>query len=221
MDVILLERIEKLGAMGDVVSVKPGFARNYLIPQEKALRATKINLARFEAEREYLEQRNAENRDKAADEGKAIDGTQLVMIRRAGDTGQLYGSVSVRDIYEALMVKDISVNRNQIIVEKPIKTLGVHDVIIRLHAEVSVGITVNVARSEDEAERQAKGEDVIATQMAEERADAEEAAAERAEVAADMFEGAAPDDVAGDVAAGEGEDAPTSDTAAEEPKSDA
>lgn len=195
MEVILLERIEKLGAMGDVVSVKPGFARNFLIPQEKALRATKVNLARFEAEREYLEQRNAENRDRAVAEGKDIDGTALVMIRRAGDNGQLYGSVSVRDIYEALMVKGISVNRNQIVTEQPIKTLGVHDVSVRLHAEVAVGITVNVARSEDEAERQAKGEDVIATQQAEERADAQDAAAERAEIAAEMFEGAAPDGV--------------------------
>ena len=209
MDVILLERVEKLGNMGDVVSVKPGFARNFLIPQDKALRATKANKARFEAEREYLEQRNAENREKAAREGEDIRDTQLVMIRRAGDTGQLYGSVSVRDIYEALMVKDISVNRNQIIVDKPIKTLGIHDVNIRLHAEVSVPITVNVARSEDEAERQAKGEDVIATQLAEERADAEEAAQERAEIAAEMFEGAAPAEVTegGDVLA-EGESQP-------------
>ena len=197
MDVILLERVEKLGNMGDVVSVKPGFARNFLIPQEKALRATKANKIRFEAEREYLEQRNAENREKAVLDGKNINGTQLVMIRRAGDTGQLYGSVSVRDVYEALMLKDISVNRNQIIVENPIKTLGIHELHVRLHAEVSVPITVNVARSEDEAERQAKGEDVIATQMAEERADAEEAAAERAEIAAEMFEGGeAPDEVA-------------------------
>ncbi|MGB6228612.1 MAG: 50S ribosomal protein L9, partial [Litorimonas sp.] len=196
MDVILLERVEKLGNMGDVVSVKPGFARNFLIPQEKALRATKANKIRFEAEREYLEQRNAENRENAARDGASIDGTQVTMIRRAGDTGQLYGSVSVRDIYEALMLKDISVKRNQIIVDQPIKTLGIHEIQVRLHAEVSVPVTVNVARSEDEAERQAKGEDVIATQMAEERADAEEAAAERAEVAASLFEdGAAPDAV--------------------------
>lgn len=196
MEVILLERVEKLGAMGDVVNVKPGFARNFLIPQDKALRATKANKARFEAEREYLEQRNAENRERAGIEGKGIDGTQVTMIRRAGDTGQLYGSVSVRDVYEALMLKDISVKRNQIIIDKPIKTLGVHDLLIRLHAEVTVPITVNVARSEDEAERQAKGEDVVATQMAEERADANEAAQERAEVAAEMFDGDAPDAVA-------------------------
>lgn len=196
MDVILLERVEKLGNMGDVVSVKPGFARNFLIPQDKALRATQANRIRFEAEREYLEQRNAENAEKAAIDGKSISGTQITMIRRAGDTGQLYGSVSVRDIYESLMVKEISAKRNQIIIEQPIKTLGVHDVLIRLHAEVSVPITVNVARSEDEAERQAKGEDVIATQMAEERADANEAATERAEIAAEMFEGDAPETVA-------------------------
>ena len=216
MDVILLERIEKLGAMGDVVKVKPGFARNFLIPQEKALRATKANLARFEAERDYLEQRNAENRAQAEDDGKAIDGADIVMIRRAGDTGQLYGSVSIRDIYEALMVKSISVKRNQIIIEKPIKALGVHPVTIRLHPEVSVGITVNVARSEDEAERQAKGEDVIATQMAAEKADAEEAAAERAEIAAEMFEeGAAPTEITGD----EPEEAPASEN--EAPATDA
>ena len=202
MDVILLERVEKLGNMGDVVSVKPGFARNFLIPQEKALRATKANKIRFEAEREYLEQRNAENREKAARDGKDIDGEQVVMIRRAGDTGQLYGSVSVRDIYEALQQKKISVKRNQIIIDQPIKTLGVHDVNVRLHAEVSVPITVNVARSEDEAERQAKGEDVIATQMAEDKAEAEESAAERAENAAAMFEdGTAPDEIVAEGAA--------------------
>ncbi len=205
MDVILLERVEKLGEMGDVVSVKPGFARNFLIPQDKALRATKANKIRFEAEREYLEQRNAENREKASRDGEDIKDTQIVTIRRAGDTGQLYGSVSVRDIYEALMVKDISVNRNQIIVEQPIKTLGIHDVMIRLHAEVSVPITVNVARSEDEAERQAKGEDVIATQMAAERADAEEAAQERAEIAAEMFEGGEAPDAVADETVSEGD----------------
>ncbi|GHA93222.1 50S ribosomal protein L9 [Algimonas arctica] len=201
MDVILLERVEKLGVMGDVVSVKPGFARNYLIPQDKALRATKANRIRFEAEREYLEQRNAENAEKALRDGKNIDGTQVTMIRRAGDTGLLYGSVSMRDIFEALMLKDISVKRNQIIIDQPIKTLGVHEVQIRLHAEVSVPMTVNVARSEDEAVRQAKGEDVIATQQAEESADARESAQERAEVAAEMFDGDAPDHVADETVA--------------------
>lgn len=192
MQVILLERIEKLGAMGDVVTVKPGFGRNFLLPQDKALRATKANLARFEAEREYLEQRNAENRDKAANDGKSLDGESVIVIRNAGDTGQLYGSVSARDIAEAL--EDKGVKRNMIVLEQPIKALGLHDVKVKLHPEVSVSVIVNVARSKDEAERQAKGEDVIATQMAEERADEQEANAERAANAVSMFEGDAPDD---------------------------
>ena len=110
MEIILLERIEKLGSMGDVVNVKPGFARNFLLPQEKALRATKANLARFEAEREYLEQRNAENREKAVDAGKAVDGATVIVIRKAGDTGQLYGSVSARDIAEELQDKGVKRN---------------------------------------------------------------------------------------------------------------
>jgi len=192
MELILLERIEKLGAMGDVVNVKPGFARNFLLPQEKALRATKANLARFEAEREYLEQRNAENREKAVDSGKSVDGTAVTIIRKAGDTGQLYGSVSARDVAELLA--DKGVKRNMVILENPIKALGLHDVKIRLHPEVSVSVVVNVARTEDEAERQAKGEDVIATQAAEERADEIEANAERAENAVSMFEGDAPEE---------------------------
>ena len=192
MQVILLERIEKLGAMGDVVSVKPGFGRNFLLPQEKALRATKANLARFEAEREYLEQRNAENRDKAAADGKGLDGTTVVVIRNAGDTGQLYGSVSARDVVEALEGK--GVKRNMVVLEQPIKALGLHDVKVKLHPEVSINIVVNVARSTDEAERQAKGEDVIATQQAEERADEQEANAERAANAVSMFEGDAPEE---------------------------
>jgi len=192
VEIILLERIEKLGAMGDVVNVKPGFARNYLLPQEKALRATKANLARFEAEREYLEARNAENREKAVDAGKGVDGSKVVVIRNAGDTGQLYGSVSARDIAESLESK--GVKRNMVILEQPIKALGLHEVKIRLHPEVTVAVTVNVARTEDEAERQEKGEDVIATQAAEEAADLKEANAERAAVAVSMFEGDAPEE---------------------------
>jgi len=192
MEIILLERVEKLGVMGDVVNVKPGFARNYLLPQEKALRATKANLARFEAEREYLEQRNAENREKAVDAGKGVDGSKVVVIRNAGDTGQLYGSVSARDIAELL--QDKGVKRNMVILEQPIKALGIHDVKVRLHPEVTVSVTVNVARTEDEAERQEKGEDVIATQAAEEAADIKEANAERAAVAVSMFEGDAPEE---------------------------
>ncbi|NNE59222.1 MAG: 50S ribosomal protein L9 [Hellea sp.] len=185
MEVILLERVEKLGGMGEVVNVKSGFARNFLLPQQKALRATKANLARFEAEREFLEARNAEARDQAAEDGKSIDGNTYIIIRKAGETGQLYGSVSSRDIVEVMAG---GVKRNMVKLETPIKALGVHEVEIRLHPEVSSTITVNVARSEDEAERQAKGEDVIATQMAEDRADAEIGAAERAAIAAEMFD---------------------------------
>lgn len=193
MEVILLERIEKLGNMGDVVNVKPGFGRNFLLPQEKALRATKANLARFEAEREYLEQRNADNRDKATKDGEKLDGTKVVLIRKASDTGNLYGSVSARDIAEKLEEK--GVKRNMIVLEQPIKALGLHDVKVKLHPEVLVAVQVNVARSEDEAERQEKGEDVIAAAMAEEKADTEEANRERAENAVSMFEGDAPDGI--------------------------
>ena len=185
MEIILLERVDNLGAMGDVVTVKPGFARNFLLPQQKALRATKANLARFEAEREFLEARNAETRDRAADDGKALDGNNYVMIRKAGDTGQLYGSVSTRDIVE--VVGD-AVKRNMIKLEQPIKALGLHEVKIKLHPEVEVTVTVNVARSEEEAERQARGEDVIASQLEADRADAEVLAAEAAEIAAEMFD---------------------------------
>ncbi|MDC0879775.1 50S ribosomal protein L9 [Hellea sp.] len=192
MEIILLERIEKLGDMGDVVNVKPGFARNYLLPHDKALRATKSNLARFEAEREYLEARNAENREKADASGKAVEGHSIVCIRKAGDTGQLYGSVSARDIAELLNNKEVK--RNMVILEEPIKALGVHEVKIRLHPEVTVSIKVNVARTEDEAVRQEKGEDVIATQAAEEATDAKEANDERAANAVSMFEGDAPEE---------------------------
>ena len=192
MEIILLERVEKLGVMGDVVNVKPGFARNYLLPQEKALRATKANLARFEAEREYLEARNAENREKAVNAGKGVDGSKVIIIRNAGDTGQLYGSVSARDIAEELEGK--GVKRNMVVLEQPIKALGLHDVKVRLHPEVTVSVSVNVARTKDEAERQEKGEDVIAAQAAEEAADLKEANAERAAVAVSMFEGDAPEE---------------------------
>lgn len=207
MEVILLERIEKLGAMGDVVTVKPGYGRNFLLPQEKALRATKANLARFEAEREYLQQRNEENKQKAIDEGKVLDGEAVILIRKAGDTGQLYGSVSARDIAESLENK--GVKRNMVVLENPIKTLGVHEVKVRLHPEVTFGITVNVARSEDEAIRQAKGEDVIALEQESAKADAAESAAERAAVAVNMFEGDTPDEfVAPDTGAAEEPAAP-------------
>ncbi len=186
MEVILLERIERLGNMGDVVNVKPGFGRNFLLPQEKALRATKANLARFEAEREYLEQRNAENRTEAMSDGEKLNGTSVTLIRKAGDTGNLYGSVSARDVAEHL--EDKGVKRNMIVLENPIKALGLHDVNVKLHPEVIVSVQVNVARSEDEAERQAKGEDVIAIALAEEKADTAEANRERSANAVSMSE---------------------------------
>jgi len=189
MQVILLERVDNLGAMGDVVEVKPGFARNFLLPRERALRATKANMARFEAEREFLEKRNAEAAQKARDEGGHMDGESYVMIRKAGETGMLYGSVSARDIAE---IVGSGVTRGMVKLMQPIKALGVTPVAIRLHADVEVTVNINVARTEDEAERQAKGEDVIATQMDEEKADEAEAAAERAELAHSMFEGDAP-----------------------------
>jgi large subunit ribosomal protein L9 len=158
MQVILLERILKLGQMGDVVTVKDGFARNYLLPQGKALRANKANLARFENERADIEAKNLERQKEAEAVNEKLNGTKYVMVRSAGETGQLYGSVSTRDIAEALEEKGFKVARNQILLQNPIKVIGMHDVEIQLHAEVFSTVTVNVARSEDEAERQDAGE---------------------------------------------------------------
>jgi large subunit ribosomal protein L9 len=158
MDVILLERIEKLGQMGDVVRVKTGYARNYLLPQNKALRATKPNLERFQQDRVQLEARNLELRNEAEAVGEKVDGSKYTIIRQAGDSGQLYGSVSTRDVAELVTEGGTSVTRNQIILERPIKSVGLHDLLVSLHPEVRVTVTVNVARSEDEAERQARGE---------------------------------------------------------------
>lgn len=186
MKIVLLERIEKLGTIGDVVNVKDGFARNFLLPQEKALRATKSNLIRFEAEREFLEARNAEAAAKAKTDGTDLDGKSYVVIRQAGETGILYGSVSSRDIAELIGGE---VKRSMVVQEQPIKDLGIHEVRVKLHPEVSINVMINVARSEEEAERQEAGEDVIATQADEDREQAEEASAERSELAHDMFEG--------------------------------
>ena len=154
MEVILLERIEKLGQMGDVVRVKDGYARNFLLPQSKALRATETNRKRFESERAQLEARNLERKKEAEAVGEKVDGASFVIIRQAGDSGQLYGSVSTRDIAEKVSADGTSISRNQVVLDRPIKTLGLHPVRISLHPEVSVDITVNVARTEDEAERQ-------------------------------------------------------------------
>ena len=186
MQVILLERVEKLGTIGDEVNVKNGYARNFLIPQGKALLATERNRRRFEAEREVIEQRNADARAAAESEGQSLEGETFVLIRQSGETGQLYGSVSARDIAEVAKEAGHDVSRSQVRLDQPIKAIGVYDVGIRLHAEVSVTVQVNVARSEDEAERQAAGEDVLETLQAEQRAIEEEQAGEMAEAAAEM-----------------------------------
>ncbi|NEX91298.1 50S ribosomal protein L9 [Caulobacter sp. 17J65-9] len=184
MKVILLERVEKLGTIGDTVSVKDGFARNFLLPRQKALRATSANLKLFEAQRAQIEARNAQNRTDAEKSGEKLDNTQYVMIRSAGESGQLYGSVAARDVAEAIKAEGGKVERNQVVLDVPIKTLGVHSVKVKLHPEVTITVTVNIARSADEAERQARGENVIASQFEEERAYA-------AEAAQDMLEGGA------------------------------
>jgi large subunit ribosomal protein L9 len=199
MQVILLERIGRLGQMGDVVTVKDGFARNFLLPQGKALRATKSNRERFERERAQLEARNLELKSEATGVAGTLDGKSFIIIRQAGDSGQLYGSVATRDIAAAVTEGGFSIERRQVMLDRPIKMLGVHQVRVALHAEVEPRITVNVARSPDEAARQARGEDVTARAMsdAEEEEAAAAAAARRA--AAQLFEeGAkAPDPDAG------------------------
>jgi large subunit ribosomal protein L9 len=184
MKVILLERVERLGAIGDVVSVKDGFARNFLLPRSKALRASNTNLKVFEAQRASIEARNAEARAAAEKAGAKLDGETYVMIRSAGESGQLYGSVSGRDVADAIMSEGGKIDRSQVVLDKPIKTLGVHEVKVRLHAEVAVTVKINIARSLDEADRQSRGENVITSQFEEERA----AAAEQAQ---DLLEGGA------------------------------
>ena len=169
MDVILLERVEKLGSIGDVVSVKAGFARNYLLPRKKALRANEANKKVFEANRANIEAENAARRTDAEKASKTVEGKSVTLIRQASNTGQLYGSVSARDLAEALTADGAKVAKSQIVLSKPIKTIGVSDVRVVLHPEVSVTVKVNVARSPEEAELQAQGVDVIA-QMFEEAA---------------------------------------------------
>ena len=160
MQIVLLERIAKLGQMGDVVTVKDGYARNFLLPQGKALRANKSNLERFETERAQLEARNLERREEAEAVSVKLDGQNFVVIRQSGDSGQLYGSVTPRDISELLSAGGFDVSRNQVAIEQPIKNLGLHTVSITLHPEVACSVIVNVARTDDEAKRQEAGEDV-------------------------------------------------------------
>jgi len=161
MEVILLERVEKLGVIGDVVTVKDGFARNYLLPNKKALRSNAANRKVFEANRERIVAENASRRAHAETEAKTIDGITLTLIRQSSNTGQLYGSVAVRDLVEALNNDGHKVTKAQVVLDRPIKTIGLFDVKIALHPEVSVGIKVNVARSPEEAEMQASGVNVM------------------------------------------------------------
>lgn len=188
MQVILLERVEKLGQMGDEVRVKDGFARNYLLPQKKALRATKANREYFAGQKAQLEARNLEKKSEAEKISKKLEGKTFVLLRQAGDRGQLYGSVSPRDIAEIITAGGFNVSRTQVPLDKAIKTIGMFPLGVVLHPEVRVNVTINVARTEDEAERQARGEDVLAERTAE-----EEASAEAKVAAEELFEeGAAP-----------------------------
>ncbi|VWX56978.1 50S ribosomal protein L9 [Sphingorhabdus sp. 109] len=207
MDIILLERVENLGTIGDVVTVKNGYARNFLLPNKKALRANEANKKVFEANRQQIEADNEAKRKEAEAASGGIDGKQIVLIRASSASGQLYGSVSVRDIVEALNADGAPVEKSMVILEKPIKTLGVFDVRIRLHPEVNVTIQANVARSDDEADLQKDGIDVIAQMFEEEQAelaaaalspdsedDGEEAAEGDTEAAAESEETAEQDD---------------------------
>ena len=188
MQVILLERVEKLGQMGDEVKVKDGFGRNYLLPQKKALRATKANREYFQTQKQHLEAHNLERKKDADVVGKKLDGKTFVLLRQAGDRGQLYGSVSPRDISDVITAGGFTVSRTQVPLDKAIKHIGLVPVSVVLHPEVRVTITLNVARTEDEAERQAKGEDVLA-----ERSTEEEASADAKKNAEALFDdGAAP-----------------------------
>ena len=199
MDIILLERIEKLGTIGDVVTVKDGYARNFLLPQKKALRANAANKAVFEANRGRLESENAEKRTEAEKLGEKVAGAQVVLIRAASNAGQLYGSVSVRDMVSGLVDQGHAVDKKQIILGAPIKTIGIHNVTVALHPEVHVTVKANVARSDDEAELQSQGVDVLAQMFEDEQREIEEAAAdtridtslEPGEIPAELFEDAA------------------------------
>ena len=206
MEVILLERVEKLGAIGDVVRVKDGFARNYLLPRKKALRANESNRKLFEANRERIEKDNEAKRGDAEKASKGVDGKTVQLIRQASNVGHLYGSVSARDIAEALEAAGAKVAKSQVVLDRPIKAIGMHDVKIALHPEVAVTVHVNVARSPEEADLQAQGIDVLQQMFEEEAApvvaeELAEAAAEEVPVAAEE----APAEAAEEPAAAEGE----------------
>ena len=204
MDIILLERIENLGTIGDVVTVKGGYARNYLLPQKKALRANEANKKVFEANRERLEKENAERRVEAEKEGKKVEGAEIVLIRASSNSGQLYGSVNVRDVATALVEQGFDIDKRQVVMGAPIKTIGMFDVTVALHPEVRVTIKANVARSEDEAELQRQGINVIAQMTEEERVEGEgftepvDPSLEPGEIPAELLEDAAEEAPAGE-----------------------
>lgn len=194
MDIILLQRIEKLGSIGDVVTVKDGYARNFLLPQKKALRANEANKKVFEANRDRLEKENAERRTEAEKAGEKVNGEEIVLIRAASNTGQLYGSVNVRDIAASLGEKGHDIDKKQVIMGDPIKSIGMHEVRIDLHPEVSVSIKANVARSDDEAELQSQGIDVMAQMFEDEQREIEEQA-DAARIDATLEPGEIPEDM--------------------------
>ena len=197
MDVILLERVEKLGHIGDVVKVKDGFARNFLLPRKKALRANEANRKVFEANRERIEAENASRRTDAQAEAKTLEGVSVTLIRQASNTGQLYGSVAVRDLVEALVADGHKVNKAQVVLDRPIKAIGLHEVRVALHPEVAVTVKVNVARSPEEADMQAQGVDVMAAMFEQDTAGFTE----------DYDPNAEPGEIARDEAPAEGEEA--------------
>jgi large subunit ribosomal protein L9 len=216
MEVILLERVEKLGAIGDVVKVKDGFARNFLLPRKKALRANEANRKLFEANRAKIEADNADRRKDAEKAAKDVEGKSVQLIRQASNTGQLYGSVSARDIAEALEATGAHVTKSQIVLARPIKAIGVHEVRVVLHPEVDAGVKVNVARSPEEADLQAQGVDVMAEMFERDQSAlledvSPEAAAEAEEKLAEVVE---TESAAAEAAADEApaaEEAPTQD----------
>jgi large subunit ribosomal protein L9 len=189
MKVILLERVEGWGTLGDVVTVKDGYARNFLLPRHKALRANAANMKVFEGQRAEIETRNTKAKDAAAKVGEKLDGTQYILIRQAGESGQLYGSVAGRDVADAVAAEGGKVERSMVVLNKPIKTLGVHPVQVRLHPEVLITVTLNIARSQDEAERQARGENIVASQFEEDRLADEQAQADLLEGGAGSIQG--------------------------------
>ena len=213
MDIILLERIGNLGNIGDVVSVKDGYARNFLLPQKKALRANDSNKKVFEANRDRLEKENAERRGEAEKQGENVDGTEIVLIRASSNAGQLYGSVNVRDIVSGLADKGHEIDKKQIIMGSPIKSIGMHDVTVALHPEVHVTVKANVARSDDEAELQSQGVDVLAQMFEDEQREIEEMAdanridpnLEPGEIPADMLDEPTPVDMDGNPIEQDGE----------------